>query len=124
MPFDPHKATHTAVAIAEPEKVLGELTVRATRSQLRMLLEWADRLDGNGRIWAVKAAGVQSPPDQERRYTDQESERAVLAGCIPVPNQSTSWPATSKATISTTSVNSEKTQTRSPTPGGSRSLPR
>jgi transposase len=55
--IDPHKATHTAVAIDESEKVLGEVTVRATRSQLRMLLEWADRVDGDGRVWAVEAAG-------------------------------------------------------------------
>lgn len=31
--------------------------MRATRSQLRMLLEWADLADGDGRIWAVEAAG-------------------------------------------------------------------
>lgn len=55
--IDPHKATHAAVAIDESEKVLGELTVRATRSQLKMLLEWADRVDGDGRTWAVEAAG-------------------------------------------------------------------
>ena len=55
--IDPHKATHTAVAIDESEKVLGEVTVRATVSQLRMLLDWADRVDGDGRVWAVEAAG-------------------------------------------------------------------
>ena len=55
--IDPHKATHTAVAIDESERVLGEVTVRATRSQLRMLLDWADRVDGDGRTWAVEAAG-------------------------------------------------------------------
>jgi transposase len=54
---DPHKATHTAVAIDESEVVLGEVTVRANRSQLKTLLEWADRVDGDGRIWAVEAAG-------------------------------------------------------------------
>jgi transposase len=55
--IDPHKATHTAVAIDESEKVLGEVTVRAARSQLKTLLDWADRVDGDGRIWAVEAAG-------------------------------------------------------------------
>ncbi|HEX6301408.1 MAG TPA: IS110 family transposase [Acidimicrobiia bacterium] len=55
--IDPHKATHTAVAIDESERVLGEVTVRATRSQLRILLDWADRVDGDGRTWAVEAAG-------------------------------------------------------------------
>ncbi len=46
---DPHKATHTAVAIDESERVLGEVTVRANRSQLKTLLDWADRVDGDGR---------------------------------------------------------------------------
>jgi uncharacterized protein YpuA (DUF1002 family) len=32
MGVDPHKATHTAVAIDESEMVLGEVTVRANRS--------------------------------------------------------------------------------------------
>lgn len=54
---DPHKATHTAVAIDESERVLGEVTVRANRSQLKTLLDWADRVDGDGRTWAVEAAG-------------------------------------------------------------------
>ncbi len=55
--IDPHKATHTAVAINETETVLGELTVPADRSQTKTLLDWARNLDGNGRVWAVEAAG-------------------------------------------------------------------
>jgi len=55
--IDPHKATHTAVAIDESETVLGELTVPADRAQTRTLLEWAQRVDGDGRVWAVEAAG-------------------------------------------------------------------
>jgi transposase len=55
--IDPHKATHTAVAIDESESVLGELTVLADRAQTRTLLEWAQRVDGDGRVWAVEAAG-------------------------------------------------------------------
>lgn len=55
--IDPHKATHTAVAIDESETVLGEITLPADRSQTKVLLEWADRVDGDGRIWAVEAAG-------------------------------------------------------------------
>jgi hypothetical protein len=55
--IDPHKATHTAVAINETETVLGELTVPADRSQTRTLLDWAQNLDGDGRVWAVEAAG-------------------------------------------------------------------
>ena len=55
--IDPHKATHTAVAIDESEVVLGEITVPADRSQTKTLIDWADRVDGDGRIWAVEAAG-------------------------------------------------------------------
>jgi transposase len=55
--IDPHKATHTAVAINDAEQVLGELTVPADRYQTTRLVEWASRLDGDGRIWAVEAAG-------------------------------------------------------------------
>ncbi|HVR80080.1 MAG TPA: IS110 family transposase [Acidimicrobiia bacterium] len=54
--IDPHKAIHTAVAIDESEIVLGEVTVRANRSQLTTLLDWADRVHGDGRTWAVEGA--------------------------------------------------------------------
>ncbi len=55
--IDPHKATHTAVAINGSETVLGEITIPADRSQTKTLLDWAQRLDGDGRVWAVEAAG-------------------------------------------------------------------
>ena len=56
--IDPHKATHTAVAIDEAETVLGELTVPADRYQIARLLDWAGSVDGDGgRLWAVEAAG-------------------------------------------------------------------
>jgi transposase len=55
--IDPHKATHTAVAIDESEVVLGEITLPADRSQTKTLIDWADRVDSDGRIWAVEAAG-------------------------------------------------------------------
>jgi transposase len=55
--IDPHKATHTAVAINETETVLGELTVLADQHQTKTLLDWARNLDGDGRVWAVEAAG-------------------------------------------------------------------
>ena len=38
--IDPHKATHTAVAIDETETVLGEITVPADRYQTARLLGW------------------------------------------------------------------------------------
>ena len=55
--IDPHKATHTAVAINDSETVLGEITLPADRSQTEKLIGWAQNLDGDGRIWAVEAAG-------------------------------------------------------------------
>jgi len=45
------------VAINETETVLGELTIPADWSQTKTLLDWAQRLDGDGRVWAVEAAG-------------------------------------------------------------------
>ena len=56
--IDPHKATHTAVAINESERVLGEITVPADRYQTARLLDWAGKVDGHGsQVWAVEAAG-------------------------------------------------------------------
>ena len=56
--IDPHKATHTAVAIDEAEMVLGELTVPADRNQIARLLDWAGNVDGDSaRVWAVESAG-------------------------------------------------------------------
>jgi len=55
--IDPHKATHTAVAIDNAEQVLGELTVPTDRYQIIRLMDWACQLDGDGRLWAIEAAG-------------------------------------------------------------------
>ena len=52
--IDPHKATHTAVAVDDHEVVLGELTVRASAVQADRLRRWADNFDD--RRWAVEAA--------------------------------------------------------------------
>jgi transposase len=55
--IDPHKGTHTAVAIDPMEQVLGERLVRATNRQVPELMEWAKHLDGGDRIWAIESAG-------------------------------------------------------------------
>ena len=55
--IDPHKRTHTAVAIDHGERVLGERLVRATGAQVPELLAWAKRLDGGDRLWAIESAG-------------------------------------------------------------------
>jgi transposase len=52
---DPHKASHTAVAIDEDEGELAALTVRANRTQLDKLLAWAVPFEK--RIWAIESAG-------------------------------------------------------------------
>jgi transposase len=52
--IDPHKATHTAVAVDDKETLLGELTVRADRLQVERLLKWA--VDYPDRLWAIESA--------------------------------------------------------------------
>src|ERR1019366_5701397 len=52
---DPHKASHTAVAIGCDEQQLAEIRVRATCHQTAKLLAWAEPL--GERTWAVEAAG-------------------------------------------------------------------
>jgi transposase len=54
---DPHKGTHTAVAIDRDERVLGERLVGASTRQVPELLCWAQHLDRGDRIWAVESAG-------------------------------------------------------------------
>lgn len=53
--IDPHKASHTAVAVDDQEVALGELTVRADRLQVERLLKWA--IDFPERLWAIESAG-------------------------------------------------------------------
>jgi transposase len=54
---DPHKRTHTAVAVDERELVVGERLVHARVDQVAELIAWADQLDGHARTWAVESAG-------------------------------------------------------------------
>ena len=52
--IDPHKATHTAVAIDDNENVIGEFTLDASTSQVERLTGWADGF--TKREWAVESA--------------------------------------------------------------------
>jgi transposase len=52
--IDPHKGSHTAVALDEHEKVLGQLRVRSGHDQLARLCEWAKAWPV--RTWAVENA--------------------------------------------------------------------
>jgi transposase len=51
---DPHKASHTAVAVGADEQPLGQVRVRASAVQARRLLEWAAAWPE--RSWAVEGA--------------------------------------------------------------------
>jgi transposase len=53
--IDPHKATHTAVAIGFDEGELATVTVRATKQQTDRLVEWAKPF--KKRTWAIESAG-------------------------------------------------------------------
>ena len=52
--IDPHKATHTAVAIDGDEHVVDKFQIRASSRQAERLREWADRF--GEREWAVESA--------------------------------------------------------------------
>src|SRR5437870_92174 len=52
---DPHKGSHTAVAIGRDEAQLGKVRVRSSRHQLDQLLEWAAPFEE--RTWAIESAG-------------------------------------------------------------------
>ena len=52
---DPHKASHTAVAIDEAEDELSSVRVRATRRQVDQLVAWAEPFEK--RTWAIESAG-------------------------------------------------------------------
>jgi len=52
--IDPHKASHTAVAIDNTECVLDELRVRARSSQTDRLRSWPAQFPD--RVWAIESA--------------------------------------------------------------------
>jgi transposase len=52
---DPHKASHTAVAIGDDESELASIKVRSTRRQVPQLLAWAEPF--RARTWAIESAG-------------------------------------------------------------------
>ena len=52
---DPHKATHTAVAISGGEQELARKKVRSGGAQADHLVAWAKRFDP--RTWAIESAG-------------------------------------------------------------------
>src|SRR5260370_1040959 len=53
--IDPHKGSHTAVAIDRDETKLGELRLRSSKQQCDRLLDWAAIFPD--RRWAIESAG-------------------------------------------------------------------
>jgi transposase len=53
--IDPHKGSHTAVALGTSEQLLGRVRVRACPSQAEQLVAWAQAWPEQ--IWAVEGAG-------------------------------------------------------------------
>jgi len=53
--IDPHKSTHTAVAVDRDEQPIARLTLPASRHQTDRLLAWAEPLDAE-RVWAIESA--------------------------------------------------------------------
>ena len=52
---DPHKASHTAVAIGKDEDEIASVKVRATLRQVDQLLSWAEPFEK--RTWAIESVG-------------------------------------------------------------------
>jgi transposase len=53
--IDPHKSTHTAVAVDRLESPIARLRVSVDRRQVDRLLAWAEPLDAD-RVWAIESA--------------------------------------------------------------------
>ena len=53
--IDPHKGSHTAVALDETENALGEVRVRSAANQVELLMAWAAPF--SERTWAIEGAG-------------------------------------------------------------------
>jgi hypothetical protein len=91
--IDPHKASHTAVAVSGDEDELARLKVRASRGQLDQLLSWAAPFPS--RTWAIEGAEGLGFPTLPR--SSPASHRRPLSN-----RSATTWPTIS----STTSVDS------------------
>jgi transposase len=53
--IDPHKSTHTAVAVDRDEQPIARLTMPARPGQTERLLAWAEPFDAD-RVWAIESA--------------------------------------------------------------------
>ena len=72
--IDPHKATHTAVAVSGDEDELARLKLRASRGQVDKLLTWAAPFPS--RMWAIEGArGARVPPRATARHRWRNGRR-------------------------------------------------
>ncbi len=78
--IDPHKATHTAVAIDETEQPLAQFQLAADRCQTMRLLAWAAPFED--RAWAVESADGLG-----KLLSSSSSPRANTSSTCPPP-----WP--------------------------------
>ena len=102
--IDPHKGSHTAVAISAAEEELGELRVRACAGQAEQLLGWAAAWPQ--RTWAAGGAGgmgyllAQQLVAAGERVLDVQPSWAPGSGCWPpvtrtrtTPTMPGRWPS-------------------------------
>ena len=84
---DPHKGSHTAVAIGAAEEPLGSLRVRASAGQAQRLVTWAAKWPE--RTWAVEGAGglghllAQQLVAAGERVLDVQPKLGARSGCWP-----------------------------------------
>ena len=83
--IDPHKGSHTAVAVTAAEQPLGKVRVRACPAQAEQLVTWAAAWPD--RIWAVEGApGLGRLLAQQliaagERVLDVQPKLAARCGC-------------------------------------------
>lgn len=95
--IDPHKATHTAVAVDGNEAELGEIQVRANSSQLKRLLAWAAPFEtrtlgrrrfrgGCGYLLAQQLVAGRSREVEEHRpgLVQQREHAGRTPGCLKI----------------------------------------
>ena len=93
---DPHKGSHTAVAIDAAEEPLGKLRVRASAGQAQRLVAWAAAWPE--RTWAVEGAGGLAPYPPADRIS---SRGLALYRGASLPGLAAAWPGrgTSASTV-------------------------
>jgi hypothetical protein len=60
--IDPHKATHTAVAVDDDENVIDEFTLKASRSQTERLTAWLRDSPSVSGLWSPRT-GLDTPSE-------------------------------------------------------------